>query len=72
MKLRKWYMVKEYVTNPSELSSSSVDRDIAFYMQGPGFEPWTLHFSTIKLCEFQTQRYLTKKKEKRIRHNQDD
>jgi len=34
---------------PRELSS--VGRDIAFYMQGLGFEPWTLHFSTIKLCE---------------------
>jgi len=25
--------------------------DIAYYMQESGFEPWTLHFSTIKLCE---------------------
>jgi len=35
--------------NPRELSS--VGRDIAYFMQGPGFEPRTLHFSTIKLCE---------------------
>ena len=30
---------------------SSVDRDIAYYMHGSGFEPQTLHFFTIKLCE---------------------
>jgi len=32
-------------TNPRELIS--VGRDIAYYMQRPGFEPQTLHFSII-------------------------
>jgi len=44
---QKW--IEKYENIPRELSS--VGRDIAFYMQGPGFEPRTLHFSTIKLCE---------------------
>ena len=35
--------------NPRELSS--VGRDIVFYMQETGFEPRTLYYSTIKLCE---------------------
>jgi len=45
---------------PRELNS--VGRNIAFYMQGPGFESWTIHFSTIKLCELWPLGYLTKKK----------
>ena len=45
--------------NPRELNS--VGRDIVFYMQWPGFEPQTLHFSTIKLCELYPLDYLKKK-----------
>ena len=37
--------VKKGKNYPLELNS--VGRDIAFYMQGPGFKLRTLHFSTI-------------------------
>ena len=43
------YDLINYESHPRELSS--LDRDIAYYMQGPEFEPQTPHISTFKMCE---------------------
>jgi len=43
---------------------SSIGRDIAYYMLWLEFEPGTLHFFTIKLCELQPLSYLTKNQSK--------
>jgi len=41
-----WVMLDIQIFHPRELNS--VGRDVAFYMQGLGFELRTLQFSTIK------------------------
>jgi len=38
-------------------------------MQGLGFEPQTLHFSTFKIYELQPLNYLTKKKKTNFKIN---
>ncbi|AES70940.1 hypothetical protein MTR_3g065120 [Medicago truncatula] len=52
---------KSTILNGGHLSRelNSVGKDIAYYMQGPGFEPQTPHFSTIKLCEIEFVRRQT-------------